>query len=115
MKCSRRGYILQPTSNPPHKLTKSYIRLYWWSRTDWQIIKGKIPNYTIELSQESNSQSSTTKLDNIGHSTIEIRQIWPLGKVVLYFKEILIRSKKSKLIHFKSEKIETSTNFFLKI
>ena len=38
--------------------------------------------------------------------------------MVLYFlkiKEILIRSKKAKLIHFKSEKIETSIKIFLKM
>jgi hypothetical protein len=31
--------------------------------------------------------------------------------ILYFFKKILIRSKKSKLIHFKSKKYETSTNF----
>ena len=56
-------------------------------------------------SQKSNFQHSTTKLDNIGHPIVETRQIWPLGGFV--FKKI-IRSKKSKLIHFKSEKYEAN-------
>jgi len=35
-------------------------------------------------------------------------------KVILHFLKKLNKSKKSKLFHFKSEKYETSTNFFLK-
>ena len=58
-------------------------------------------------SQKSNFQPSTTKLDNIGHPIVETRQIWPLGGFV-FLKKYIIRSKKSKLIHFKSEKYEAN-------
>jgi len=34
-------------------------------------IKGKGSNYTFELSQKFEFQPSTTKLENIDHSTIE--------------------------------------------
>jgi len=34
---------------------------------------GKNPNYTLELSQKSDFQPSTTKPNNISHPTIEIK------------------------------------------
>ena len=37
------------------------------------------PNYTLELSQKSDFQPSTTKPDNIGYPTVKTGQIWPLG------------------------------------
>ena len=56
--------------------------------------KGKSPVYTLQLSQKSDFQPSTTKSDNIGHPTIEIGQIWPLGgfqgDFVFFFKKIKI-------------------------
>ena len=34
--------------------------------------------FTLELSQKSDFQHSTTKSDNIGHPTVKTGQIWPL-------------------------------------
>jgi len=39
----------------------------------------KSPIFTLELSQKSDFQLSTTKSDNIGHPTVKTGQIWPLG------------------------------------
>ena len=39
----------------------------------------KSPVYTLQLSQKSDFQPSTTKPDNIGHSTVKTGQIWPRG------------------------------------
>ena len=39
----------------------------------------KSPVYTLQLSQKSDFQLSTTKSDNIGHPTVKTGQIWPLG------------------------------------
>ena len=39
---------------------------------------GESPNYTLELSQKSDFQPSTTKPDNGDHPTIETGQIWTL-------------------------------------
>jgi len=71
---------------------------------------GRSPNYTLELSQKTDFQPSTTKSDNIGHPTVEIGQIWPLGgfqgDFVFFLKnKNLISFEKSRLIHFESEKI----------
>jgi len=71
--------------------------------------------YTLELSQKSDFQPLTTKSDNIGHPTVEIRQIWPgfQGGFVFFKKiKILIRFKKSKLIYFKLEKMKLVPKFF---
>ena len=73
--------------------------------------------YTLELLRKSYFQPSTTKTDNIDHPTIKIG-IWPLGGFEgSLFKKIknLFRSIKSKVIYFKLQKYETSTNFFLKL
>ena len=35
--------------------------------------------FTLELSQKFDFQPSTIKPDSIGHPTVEIGQIWPLG------------------------------------
>ena len=40
--------------------------------------KGKSPVYTLQLSQKSNFQPSTTKPDNAGHPTVKTGQIWLL-------------------------------------
>ena len=40
---------------------------------------GKSSIFTLELSQKSDFQPSTTKPDNIGHPTIKTGQIWPLS------------------------------------
>ena len=45
----------------------------------YTLIVGKSPIFTLELSQKSNFQPSTTKPDNIGHPTVKTGQIWPLG------------------------------------
>ena len=42
------------------------------------LLKGKSPNYSIELSQKSDFQLSTTKSNNIGHPTVKTGQIWTL-------------------------------------
>ena len=82
---------------------------------------GKSSIFTLKLSQKSDFQPSTTKPNNISHPTIKTRQIWPLWWFrrwfCIFLKKIksLIRSKKSKLIHFKTEKYETSIIFFLKM
>ena len=47
---------------------------------------GKSPVYTLQLSQKSNFQPSTTKPDNIGHPTVKTGQIWP--EVVFHFVRI---------------------------
>jgi len=39
------------------------------------INKGKSLVYALKLSQNSDFQPSTTKLDNIGHPTVETEQI----------------------------------------
>jgi len=36
-----------------------------------KLIKGKSPIFTLELSQKSDFQPSTTKPDNIGHPTVK--------------------------------------------
>ena len=68
------------------------------------------------LSQKSDFQSSTIKPDNIGNPAIKTGQIWLQGGFQggFVFKKIkkFYLDKKSKLIHFKSEKFETSTIFF---
>ena len=76
--------------------------------------KRRSPNYTLELSQKSNFQPSTTKPDNIDHPTAETGQIWPLGWFPMWFcisikNKKSIRSEKSKLIYFESEKYETNS------
>ena len=60
------------------------------------------------------------KPDNIGHPTVKTGQIWPLGGFeggFVFLKELNKSNLiyKSKLIHFKSEKYESSTKFFLKM
>ena len=42
-------------------------------------ILGKSSIFTVELSQKSESEPSTTKSDNIGHPIVKTGQIWPLG------------------------------------
>jgi hypothetical protein len=69
---------------------------------------GKSGLYPQIITEVRFSTFSTTKSDNSGHSTFETGQIWlwTVSKVVLYFfKKILVRSKKSKLIHFRSKRI----------
>jgi len=41
--------------------------------------KGKSPVYTLGLSQKSDFQPLTRKLDNGGHPIVETRQVWSLG------------------------------------
>jgi hypothetical protein len=48
------------------------------TRSTCELKKEKNPIFTLELSQKSDFQPSTTKLDNIGHSIIKTRQIWTL-------------------------------------
>jgi len=43
------------------------------------ILIGRSPFYSYELSQKSDFQSLTTKLDNIGHPTVKTVQIGPWG------------------------------------
>jgi len=84
----------------------------------WCLYLWESPIYTLKLSQKFDF-SSTRKLDNRDHPIIKTGQIWPLGGfkggfVFFKYQKVLIRFKKSKLIHFKLEKYETSINFFLK-
>ena len=44
-----------------------------------RLILERSPNYTLELSQKSNFQPSTTKPDNIGHPIVDTGKIWTLG------------------------------------
>ena len=60
----------------------------------------------------SNFQSSTTKLNNQGHPTVETEQVWPLGWFQKWF--YIFFKKKLKLIHLKSKKNETGTKTFSK-
>ena len=50
---------------------------------------GRSPNYTLELSQKSDFQLSTTKPNNIDHPTVETGQIWPLGWFPKWFRIFL--------------------------
>jgi len=85
------------------------------SKKEWhkeQAIKYKgNPVYTLELSQKTDCQPSTRKPDTRAIQLLKPDKfgLWMVSKVVLYFQKnkILKRSKKSKLIHFKSEKYET--------
>ena len=51
-----------------------------WEREQYiEDILEKSPIFTLELSQKSDFQPSTTKPDNIGHPTVKTGQIWLLG------------------------------------
>ena len=85
--------------------------------------EGEKCNYTLETSHKSDFQSLTTKSNNIlfnyrnwANLTLEVVSSDHGGFVFLKNnKKILIRSKKSKLIHYKAEKIVTSIKTFLRM
>ena len=81
----------------------------------------KSPVYTLQLSQKSDFQPSTTKPDNIGHPTIKTGQIWPMGWFWRWFfiwwelKIFNFTLIFFKVIHFKSKNYEMGIKSFLKI
>ena len=84
-------------------------------------LQGKNPVYTLQLSQKSDFQPSTTKPDNIGHPTVKTGQIWPLEWFWRWFSilwELKIFSftlKNLQVIHFKSKNYEMGIKSFLKM